>query len=287
MSNREKVEIPPERAERISVEGIPQGSTRRAISFDRATRILRSGCRPAWTDEFPCVFAPANSNEPATYPEPPGWWVMGEILLRSTILKIHEESREDSRYSTRTKEQARSFSKQGGQHPGVLKATIQAYGAQANMALVPSKNKLKMGSAGRYYGAYLIYDVANSCLAALHAKMPPSVVVTRTNPPSPVHVQNPRKDTGAIHGRLEQMRLKAGNEMSANFLNTQARRPTYILNGSFHSGAPFWYNMPVVFSPPDHYEFFKRPTVPQLAPNTVTNSGLISAESILRLTLDM
>lgn len=50
-----------------------------------------------------------------------------------------------------------------------------------------------MGSAGRYYGTYLIYDVANSCLAALHAKMPPPVVVTRTNPPSPVHVQNPRK----------------------------------------------------------------------------------------------
>lgn len=61
------------------------------------------------------------------------------------------------------------------------------------MAVVPGKNKLKMGSAGRYYSAYLIYDVANSCLAALHAKMPPPVVVTRTNPPSPVHVQNPRK----------------------------------------------------------------------------------------------
>ncbi|KYM99058.1 hypothetical protein ALC62_10172 [Cyphomyrmex costatus] len=59
------------------------------------------------------------------------------------------------------------------------------------MAVAPGKNKLKMGSAGRYYGAYLIYDVANSCLAALHAKMPPPVVVTRTNPPSPVHVQNP------------------------------------------------------------------------------------------------
>lgn len=63
----------------------------------------------------------------------------------------------------------------------------------AKMAVAPGKNKLKMGSAGRYYGAYLIYDVANSCLAALHAKMPPPVVVTRTNPPSPVHVQNPRK----------------------------------------------------------------------------------------------
>lgn len=62
------------------------------------------------------------------------------------------------------------------------------------MAVVPvGKNKLKIGSAGRYYSAYLIYDVANSCLAALHAKMPPPVVVTRTNPPSPVHVQNPRK----------------------------------------------------------------------------------------------
>lgn len=63
----------------------------------------------------------------------------------------------------------------------------------AKMAVVPGKNKLKMGSAGRYYSAYLIYDVANSCLAALHAKMPPPVVVTRTNPPSPMHVQNPRK----------------------------------------------------------------------------------------------
>ena len=62
----------------------------------------------------------------------------------------------------------------------------------ANMAGVSSKNKLKMGSAGRYYGAYLIYDVANSCLASLHAKIPP-VPVTRTSPPSPVHVQNPRK----------------------------------------------------------------------------------------------
>lgn len=61
------------------------------------------------------------------------------------------------------------------------------------MAVVPvGKNKLKIGSAGRYYSAYLIYDVANSCLAALHAKMPPPVVVTRTNPPSPVHVQNPQ-----------------------------------------------------------------------------------------------
>lgn len=50
-----------------------------------------------------------------------------------------------------------------------------------------------MGSAGRYYGAYLIYDVANSCLATLHAKMPSSLDVTRANLPSPVHVQNPRK----------------------------------------------------------------------------------------------
>lgn len=50
-----------------------------------------------------------------------------------------------------------------------------------------------MGSAGRYYGAYLIYDVANSCLATLHAKMPSPLDVTRANPPSPVHVQNPRK----------------------------------------------------------------------------------------------
>ena len=71
------------------------------------------------------------------------------------------------------------------------------------MAVVPGKNKLKMGSAGRYYGAYLIYDVANSCLAALHAKVPPTSAAaasealangfTRTSPPSPVHVQNPRK----------------------------------------------------------------------------------------------
>ena len=58
------------------------------------------------------------------------------------------------------------------------------------MAAVSSKNKLKMGSAGRYYGTYLIYDVANSYLTALHAKIPP-VAVTQTNPP--VHVQNPRK----------------------------------------------------------------------------------------------
>jgi len=63
----------------------------------------------------------------------------------------------------------------------------------AKMAVATGKNKLKMGSAGRYYGTCLIYDVANSCLAALHAKMPPPVVVTRTNPPSPMHVQNPRK----------------------------------------------------------------------------------------------
>lgn len=63
---------------------------------------------------------------------------------------------------------------------------------RAKMAGVSSKNKLKMGNAGRYYGAYLIYDVANSCLASLHAKIPP-VAVTRTSPPSPVHVQNPRK----------------------------------------------------------------------------------------------
>lgn len=63
----------------------------------------------------------------------------------------------------------------------------------SKMAVVPSKNKLKMGSAGRYYGAYLIYDVANSCLATLHAKMPSPLDVTRANPPSPVHVQNPRK----------------------------------------------------------------------------------------------
>ncbi|EGI69040.1 hypothetical protein G5I_02208 [Acromyrmex echinatior] len=68
------------------------------------------------------------------------------------------------------------------------------------MAVAPGKNKLKMGSAGRYYGAYLIYDVANSCLAALHAKMPPPVVVTRTNPPSPVHVQNPLGE--ALYGIL-------------------------------------------------------------------------------------
>ncbi|KAF7409851.1 hypothetical protein HZH68_004232 [Vespula germanica] len=63
------------------------------------------------------------------------------------------------------------------------------------MAVVPSKNKLKMGSAGRYYGAYLIYDVANSCLATLHAKMPSPLDVTRANPPSPVHVQNPHETT--------------------------------------------------------------------------------------------
>ncbi|KZC12712.1 hypothetical protein WN55_04806 [Dufourea novaeangliae] len=59
------------------------------------------------------------------------------------------------------------------------------------MAMVPGKNKLKMGNTGRYYSAYLIYDVANSCLAAVHAKMPPPVVVTRTNPLFSAHVQNP------------------------------------------------------------------------------------------------
>lgn len=71
------------------------------------------------------------------------------------------------------------------------------------MAVAPGKNKLKMGSADRYYGAYLIYDVANSCLATLHAKMPPPpAVVTRTNPPSPVHVQNPRKFSSAFLSAL-------------------------------------------------------------------------------------
>ncbi|XP_024940607.1 nucleolysin TIAR isoform X2 [Cephus cinctus] len=61
------------------------------------------------------------------------------------------------------------------------------------MAVAPGKNKLKMGSGGRYYGAYLIYDVANSYLAALHGKMPPAVAVTQPSVvPSPVHVQNPQ-----------------------------------------------------------------------------------------------
>lgn len=66
--------------------------------------------------------------------------------------------------------------------------------SDGKMAVVPplGKNKLKMGNAGRYYSAYLIYNAANSCLASLHARMPP-LVVTRTNPPSPMHVQNPRK----------------------------------------------------------------------------------------------
>ncbi|KOX76168.1 hypothetical protein WN51_11908 [Melipona quadrifasciata] len=63
------------------------------------------------------------------------------------------------------------------------------------MAAVPihsSKNKLKMGNASRYYGAYLVYDAANSSLAALHARMP-SPVVAQTNPSSPMRVQNSRK----------------------------------------------------------------------------------------------
>ena len=65
------------------------------------------------------------------------------------------------------------------------------------MAVVPnhsSKNKLKMGNASRYYGSYLVYDAANSCLAALHARIA-SPVVTRTNPSSPVRVQNSRKSS--------------------------------------------------------------------------------------------
>ncbi|XP_011505037.1 PREDICTED: nucleolysin TIAR isoform X2 [Ceratosolen solmsi marchali] len=78
------------------------------------------------------------------------------------------------------------------------------------MSALPSRHKLKMGSAGRYYGAYLVYDVANSCLAALHAKVPPpppspmtmamtTTSVTRavtstatTRPISPIHIQNPQ-----------------------------------------------------------------------------------------------
>lgn len=63
---------------------------------------------------------------------------------------------------------------------------------EKKMATISGKNKLKMGSGGRYYGAYLIYDVANSYLSALHAKIP-ATDATRTNPSSPVHVQNPRK----------------------------------------------------------------------------------------------
>ena len=72
---------------------------------------------------------------------------------------------------------------------------------EREMSAVPgNRNKLKMGSAGRYYGAYLIYDVANSCLATVHAKTPTAsgratgvVAPTIVRPLSPVHVQNPRE----------------------------------------------------------------------------------------------
>lgn len=69
---------------------------------------------------------------------------------------------------------------------------IERFKVSVKMATVTGKNKLKMGNGGRYYGAYLIYDMANSYLSALHAKIP-ATGATRTNPPSPVHVQNPRK----------------------------------------------------------------------------------------------
>lgn len=61
-----------------------------------------------------------------------------------------------------------------------------------NMEVPRVKNKLKMSNNGRYYGAYLIYDVANSCFAALHSKEP-AATIQRPRQPSPVHAQNPRK----------------------------------------------------------------------------------------------
>ena len=69
------------------------------------------------------------------------------------------------------------------------------------MTALPGRNKLKMGSAGRYYGAYLVYDAANSCLATLHAKMPAAVTRALPRPMSPVHVQNPRKLRDSSLGR--------------------------------------------------------------------------------------
>lgn len=62
------------------------------------------------------------------------------------------------------------------------------------MALGKS-SKLKISNGRRYYGTYLIYDVANSCVAALHAKVPRTIagLTCPTNSPSSQHAQNPRK----------------------------------------------------------------------------------------------
>lgn len=90
----------------------------------------------------------------------------------------------------------------------VFHYSIGRVSVKSKMAEAPGKNKLKMGNTGRYYGAYLIYDVANSCLAALHAKVSPTMPALttatltpksiRSGPPVPVHVQNPRKFDGII-----------------------------------------------------------------------------------------
>lgn len=53
-------------------------------------------------------------------------------------------------------------------------------------AVSGGRNKLKMGSAGRYYGAYLVYDreSASSWLQS---------ALKLARPTSPLHVQNPRE----------------------------------------------------------------------------------------------
>lgn len=70
------------------------------------------------------------------------------------------------------------------------------------MSISPvAKKKLKIGSSGRYYGAYLIYDVANSCLAKISqqttSQNAPVLNIKRVavlaQPKSTVQSQNPRK----------------------------------------------------------------------------------------------
>lgn len=55
------------------------------------------------------------------------------------------------------------------------------------------KNKLKINNNDKYYGTYLIYDVANSCLAALRAKVPSTQFISHKTSLSPIHIQNSRK----------------------------------------------------------------------------------------------
>lgn len=85
-----------------------------------------------------------------------------------------------------------------------------------NMSILPvAKNKLKIGSSGRYYGAYLIYDVANSCLAKISqqatSQNAPVLNVKRVavlaQPKSAIQPQNPRKN------------LKKKKKCSINFLH--------------------------------------------------------------------